>query len=128
MIRFRLRLADLASASFACSALQEAALSLRMWTHPGRYVEQTAWFQRIRPDFEALECRELLLSLVASNVFMPDFLTPRPTTPWPDFHDELAVVRATPPELVRPDLERTFLPHDRVIPAPLADGLGDPVA
>ncbi|MFG1805126.1 ArsR/SmtB family transcription factor [Streptomyces sp. NPDC049040] len=128
MIRFRLGLADLASASFACSALQEAALSLRMWGHPGHYVEQTRWFHRIRPDFEALENRDLLLSLIASNRYLPDFLTPRPTTPWPDFQDELAALRATPPELVRPDLERTFLPHDRVVPALLADRLDDPAA
>lgn len=128
MIRFRLGLADLASASFACSALQEAALSLRMWEHPGHYVHQTRWFQRMRPDFEALDCRGLLLSLVASNRFVPDFLTPRPTTAWPDFQAELAALRATPPELVRPDLERTFLPHDGVIPGPLADGLDDPRA
>lgn len=128
MIRFRLGLADLASTSFACSALQEAALSLRMWNHPGYYVEQTPWFRRIRPAFESLEDRELLLSLVASNRYQPDFLTPRPTTPWPVFQDELAALRATPPERVRPDLERTFLPHDGVVPAPLADGLADPVA
>lgn len=128
MIRFRLGLADLASASFACSALQEAALSLRMWDHPGHYVEQTHWFRRMRPDFEALGCRGLLLSLVASNRFIPDFLTPRPTTARPDFQAELAVLRATPPELVGPDLRRTFLPHDGVVPAPLADGLDDPAA
>ena len=127
MIRFRLGLADLASASFACSALQEAALSLRMWSHPGHYVEQTPWFARIRPDFEALGSRALLRSLVASNRYLPDFLTPRPTTPWPDFQDELAALRATPPHLVRPDLERTYLPHDGVIPAVLADRLDDPV-
>jgi DNA-binding transcriptional ArsR family regulator len=128
MIGFRIGLADLASASFACSALQEAAMSLRMWTHPGCYAEQTGWFSRMRADFDALPQRELLLSLVASNKYLPDLLTPRPATAWPDLADELALLRATPPELVRPDLERTFLPHDGVIPAPLADGLGDPVA
>lgn len=128
MIRFRLGLADLAATSFACSALQEAALSLRMWDHPGHYVEQTPWFQRIRPAFESLEDRDLLLSLIASNRYLPDFLTPRPSTPWPVFQDELAALRSTPPERVRPDLERTFLPHDGAVPAPLADGLDDPVA
>lgn len=128
MIRFRLGLADLAATTFACSALQEAALSLRMWREPGRYAEQTRWFRRLRPDFETLECRDLLLSLVASNSFIPDFLTPRPSTPWPDFGDELAALRATPPQSVRPDLERTFLPHDGTVPALLADRLADPAA
>ncbi|MFI1095461.1 ArsR/SmtB family transcription factor [Streptomyces sp. NPDC020917] len=128
MIRFHLALADLASTSFACSALQEATLSLRMWDHPGSYVEQTPWFRRMRPDFEALRGRELLRSLVASNRFTPDFLTPRPTTTWPDVEDELAALRATPPDLVLPDLERAFLPHDRVLPALLREGRDDPEA
>jgi DNA-binding transcriptional ArsR family regulator len=126
MIRFRLGLTDLASTSFACSALLEAVLSLRMWEHPGHYVEQTPWFRGMRQDFDALEGRDLLLSLVASNRFTPDFLTPRPTTVWPDFQDELAALVATPAAAVRPDLERAFLPHDRVVPAPLAYGFEDP--
>ncbi|WP_354639065.1 ArsR/SmtB family transcription factor [Kitasatospora camelliae] len=123
--RFRLQLADLAAASFACSPLHEAVLSLRMWTHPGVYVHQTRWFERIRPEFERLDTT-LLTSLVASNRFVPDFLTPRPSGPFPDVRSELAEVRALPPELLRVELERTHLPHDRVLPAPLAAGLADP--
>ncbi|GAA4992820.1 DUF5937 family protein [Kitasatospora paranensis] len=124
---FRLGLEDLASASFACSPLQEAVLGLRMWTHPGVYVHQTADFERLRPAFEALEGAELLRSLVAgANRYVPDFLTPRPATPFPDFHAELAVVRALPPHRLRIELERTFLPHDRGLPPVLARGLADP--
>ncbi|MFC1441131.1 helix-turn-helix domain-containing protein [Streptacidiphilus sp. N1-10] len=128
MVRFRLGLADLASTAFACSALQEAVLSIRMWTHPGYYAEQIPWFRRLRDDFELLGPADtgLLLSLVASNRWIPDFLTPRPGSPSPSFPDELAVLRATPPELIRADLGRTYLPHDRVLPAPLREGLDDP--
>jgi hypothetical protein len=125
--RFRLGLEDLAAASFACSPLQEAVLSLRMWTHPGVYVHQTRWFERMRPDFERLDTA-LLRALVASNRFMPDFLTPRPTTPFPDFHAQLAGVRAFPPERLHAELVATHLPHDRVIPQLLVEGLDDPAA
>ncbi|WP_441248743.1 ArsR/SmtB family transcription factor [Kitasatospora sp. McL0602] len=126
MYRFRLELADLADASFACSPLQEAVLGLRMWKHPGVYTWQTAWFERLRPEFERLDT-EFLCSLVAtSNRYVPDFLTPRPTTAFPDFHSELAVVRALPPELLAEELERTFLPHDHELPPVLAAGLADP--
>lgn len=130
MIDFRIGLADLAAATFACSPLQEAALSLRMWTHPGCYAEQTGWFASMRPEFDRLPGRELLVSLVASNRWVPDFLTPRPVTAWPDLAQELAVLRATPPDLVRPDLERTFLSRDGAIPEPLRDpaGLMDRIA
>ncbi|WP_327683151.1 ArsR/SmtB family transcription factor [Kitasatospora sp. NBC_00458] len=125
MHRFRLGLADLASTWFACSPIQEASLSLRMWTHPGVYTLQSPAFERIRPSFERLDS-SLLLSLVSSNRWLPDFLTPRPATPSPDFRTELAAVRALPPEQLRPELERTFLLDHRPMPAVLADGLADP--
>ncbi|BFV60358.1 DUF5937 family protein [Kitasatospora sp. CMC57] len=124
MHRLQLELDDLASAAFACSPLQEAVLSLRIWTHPGAYhPAQTAWFELIRPEFERLPQAALLRSLVASNRYVPDFLTPRPATPFPDFRSELALVRAFPPERLATELTRTHLPHDRCLPAPLADGL-----
>ncbi|MFE7194740.1 ArsR family transcriptional regulator [Kitasatospora sp. NPDC057541] len=122
---FRLGLADLATTWFACSPIQEAALSLRMWTHPGVYPLQSAAFGRLRPAFERLDS-SLLLSLVAANRWIPDFLTPRPAVPWPDFRSELAAVRALPPEQLRAELEQTFLPHHQPLPAPLAAGLADP--
>ena len=127
MISFQLDLADLAATSFACSALQEAVLSLRMWTHPGYYAEQIPVFQRMRPTFQLLDT-ELLTSLVATNRWVPDFLTPRPDTPWPDFRTELAALRATAPDRVRTDLLRTFLPHDRAVPPRLAHGVEEPEA
>ncbi len=126
MHRFRLALADLAATSFAYSPLQETVLSLRMWTHPGVYTWQTPGFDRLRPAFGRLGCQELLRTLIASNRWVPDFLTPRPHGPAPDFRAELAVLRATPPERLRIELEQAFLPHDRVLPAPLAAGLDDP--
>ncbi|MFI6849201.1 ArsR family transcriptional regulator [Kitasatospora sp. NBC_00085] len=125
MHRFRLGLADLATTWFACSPIQEAALSLRMWTHPGVYVLQAPAFERLRPAFERLDST-LLRSLVAGNRWIPDFLTPRPATPSADFRTELAVVRALPPEQLRPELEQTFLPQGAPLPAPLAAGLADP--
>lgn len=125
MHHFQLELDDLASAAFACSPLHEAVLSLRMWTHPGVYPAQTAWFERIRPDFERLPQAPLLRSLVASNRYIPDFLTPRPATPLPDFHSELDLVRAFPPDRLATELELAHLPHDRRLPAPLATGLAD---
>ena len=125
MISFHLDLNDLASTSFAYSGLQEAVLSLRMWTHPGYYAEQMPLFRRMRPAFERLDT-ELLTSLVASNRWVPDFLTPRPSSAWPDVRAELGVLRAVPAEDVTEGLRRTFLPHDRRLPPRLAYGLDDP--
>ena len=74
MITFELGLDELAATSFACSALLETGMSLRMWTHPGRYAEQVPLFNRMRPAFERLDT-ELLTALVGSWHWIPDFLT-----------------------------------------------------
>ncbi|RKE18268.1 helix-turn-helix transcriptional regulator [Streptomyces sp. TLI_171] len=126
-LKFRLGLADLASAYFACSPLQEAVLSLRMWTHPGHYPHGPA-FEAMRPAFEALPAAPLLRALVAGNKYVPDFLTPRPRVPFPEFRAELAAVRAFEPALLRRELEQTFLPHDRELPPLLAERADRPQA
>ncbi|MFB9364955.1 ArsR family transcriptional regulator [Kitasatospora sp. NPDC001664] len=123
MHRFRLSTEALANASFALSPLQETALGLRLWTHPGRYPVQAPWAEVLRPAFERLPGAPLLLSLVGRNRYVPDFLTPRPTTPQPDFHAELAVVRALPPERLAVELRAAHLPHEQPLPPLLAEGL-----
>ncbi|MER8186738.1 helix-turn-helix domain-containing protein [Kitasatospora sp. NPDC094015] len=125
MHRFRLGLADLADASFACSPLQEAVLSLQMWTRPERHPRQRPWFEEMRPAFERLD-GTLLRSLVADNGYVPDFLTPRPAVPFPDVRAELAEVRALPPGELAGQLARTFAPGNLPVPGPLAAGLADP--
>jgi hypothetical protein len=125
MITYELGLDDLAATSFAYSALMETGMSLRMWTHGAHYTEHLPLFRRMRPAFERLDT-ELLTSLVGSSRWIPDFLTPRPTTPWPDFHRELAVLRATPLETVWPELERCFVAIDGAVPARLAGAREDP--
>ncbi|HJD82722.1 helix-turn-helix domain-containing protein [Kitasatospora aureofaciens] len=125
MHRFTLRLADLASTWFAYSPILEATLSLRMWSHPGVYRLQSRAFEQLRPSFERLDSR-LLLSLVADNRWVPDFLTPRPSAPAPEFRTELATVRGLPPELLRGELEQTFRPNGQPLPALLEAGLAAP--
>jgi DNA-binding transcriptional ArsR family regulator len=125
MITVELGLDELAATSFACSALLETGMSLRMWTHPGHYAEHVPLFNRMRPAFERLDTG-LLTALVGSWRWIPDFLTPRPATPWPDFRKELVALRATPPERIWPELERTFVVLDGAVPARLTRGREDP--
>jgi DNA-binding transcriptional ArsR family regulator len=118
MISFRLSVEDLANTRFAISPLTETVCSLWALRDPGRYALHLPWLRSVRPALDGLDA-ELLLSLVGPTFTLPDFLTPRPTVFAPDIDDELATVRATPPEIVRRDLVATYLPDS--VPEAVAD-------
>ncbi|MEV7688912.1 helix-turn-helix domain-containing protein [Streptomyces bungoensis] len=126
MIEFRFVVDDLASTSFACSPLQEAVFSLRCLHDPARYPHQRPWLRRIRPRLESLD-RELLTALVAPWLWVPDFLTPRPSRARPAFADELRAVRRTPPGIVAADFRATYR-TDEALPPVVARGIADPAA
>ncbi|MGW6907719.1 ArsR/SmtB family transcription factor [Streptomyces sp. NPDC054940] len=116
MISFLLDVDDLADTRFAISPLREVMGSLRALRAPGLYPLHTSWRRSVLDRLDPADAR-LLRALVGENLALPDFLTPRPTTFAPVLEDQLAVVRATPAELVRRDLLATHAPH------PLPDAL-----
>jgi len=79
--------------------------------------------------------RELLSALVTPHGWIPDFLTPPPTTPLPDIAEELRALRATPLERMLADLElaaddgplHPLLARGRVRPDALRDRIADVV-
>jgi DNA-binding transcriptional ArsR family regulator len=128
MITFVLGVEDLADTRFALSPLHETVLSLRVLQDPGLSALHLPWRRAVLPRLGALD-RDLLLSLVARRRTLPDFLTPRPVTFAASFADELAVLRRTPPALVRRDLLAAHDPDP--LPGPLradAAGLRDAIA
>jgi hypothetical protein len=110
MIKFRLSVEDLANTRFAISPALETVCSLWALRDPGRYALHLPWLRSVQPGLAMLDA-ELLLSLVGPTRALPDFLTPRPTVFAPDIDDELATVRATPPNVVRRDMVATYAPH-----------------
>ncbi|GAA3213687.1 DUF5937 family protein [Streptomyces thermocoprophilus] len=58
---------------------------------------------------------------------MPDFLTPRPERPRPDFAEELEQLAATPPEVVDADFRAAYRTPQQLPPL-VARGLTDPTA
>ncbi|MGH4032180.1 ArsR family transcriptional regulator [Actinomycetota bacterium Odt1-20B] len=124
MIEFRFGVDDLASTSFAYSPLQEAVFSLRAWRDPARYPHQRPWLRRLRPAFERQDT-ELLSALVSHRLWVPDFLTPRPTRARLPFTADLARLRDTPPELLGPEFVAAY-GESAAVPAVVRRDLGRP--
>ncbi|GAB3942781.1 DUF5937 family protein [Kribbella albertanoniae] len=120
MITYRLSVDDLADMRFACSPLLETATSLWALTEPSAHVLHLPWIRRTNAVLADWPDRELLLALVTPQLWwMPDFLTPRPSSPLPDVRDELAQIRRTPPRQAVADVIRAY--GDRPLPLVLAD-------
>ncbi|MFE2721092.1 helix-turn-helix domain-containing protein [Kitasatospora sp. NPDC059327] len=129
MFEFHLGVDDLAATWFGYSALQETVLSMRARRSPGRYPEQRPWIAGWQDRYETLDT-ELLESMIAPVGFVPDFLTPRPAGPRPDFAAELARLAATPAEVVRADVLEAYRGGGTASPLPpvLAALIDDPAA
>jgi DNA-binding transcriptional ArsR family regulator len=120
MIRIELGVEDLANTRFGISPLTETVFSLWALSDPSRHTLHLPWLRTVRGRLSPTDT-DLLLALVGPSRLppdfrgnpsraLPDFLTPRPTRFIARFQDELAVVRATPPEIVRRDLVATHAP------------------
>jgi DNA-binding transcriptional ArsR family regulator len=126
MIRYELTVEDLADTRFAITPVAEAVFSLWALREPGRHTLHLPWRRSVLDRLAGLDTR-LLLSLVGETRAVPDFLTPRPHVFSPELEDELAVVGATPPDIVRRDIAAAHAPAP--IPAPLrAAGSADDTA
>jgi DNA-binding transcriptional ArsR family regulator len=103
MIELDLDVEDLVGMRFAVSPLMETVMSLRIPLLPTYFVLQMPWWHRVRDDLAGLDMRPLT-ALVGVRRWVPDFLTPRPEVPVPDFEAELELVRRTPPDKVVADI------------------------
>lgn len=87
---------DVARLRFAFSPMWELVASLRVLRAPGRHSLHLPWLRAVRPRLREVDLTDLF-ALVPVRGYVPDFLTPPPDTPLPDFAAELERVRATPP-------------------------------
>ncbi|MFC8520905.1 ArsR/SmtB family transcription factor [Streptomyces sp. NPDC057257] len=110
MISFLLDVQDLADTRFAISPLREVMGSLRALRAPALFPLHTEWRRSVLARLDPADAR-LLAALVGQTLALPDFLTPRPTAFAPTIEDQLAVVHATPEEVVRRDLYAAHAPR-----------------
>lgn len=104
---------DVARIRFAFSPLWETVVSLRALRAPADRALHLPWIRRARAALAARGDIDLALlyELVPMHTsYIPDFLTPPPTTPVPDLAAEIAAMRATSPRQLRHDLERMHGP------------------
>ncbi|MFG1999819.1 DUF5937 family protein [Spirillospora sp. NPDC048911] len=106
MIEFVFHTDDVARVRFAFSPLWELVRGLRVLADPSRHALHLPWVHAVRPKLRGLDVG-FLRSAVPATDYIPDFLTPPPGTPLPDFAAELEIVRATPPEVVAEELRLT---------------------
>ncbi|MFD0686809.1 ArsR/SmtB family transcription factor [Actinomadura fibrosa] len=106
MIEFLFAPDDVARVRFAFSPLWELMRSVRVLADPSGHALHLPWVHAVRPRLRGLDL-EPLREIVPAVGYVPDFLTPPPDTPLPDFAAELETVRATPPEVVAAELRWT---------------------
>jgi DNA-binding transcriptional ArsR family regulator len=127
---------DLAEIRFAFSPIWELGMSLyKPFLNPSKHALHLPWVQEAK---EALKGRDLsvLLAMVPpalpepGHPYIPDFLTPPPAGPFPEFEEELETVAATPPEVIRRDLVAMSrsVGADPGVPALTAEIIDDPAA
>jgi DNA-binding transcriptional ArsR family regulator len=124
MLRIDFDAEDLAQTRFACSALHETMASLRVLADPRAHAMQLPWLRDALPRLRGLEVT-LLRSLVGSQGYVPDFLSPPPDSPIPDFSAELGRVATVDPEQVQAEISIAFAGRP---PAVVEDAFSDPAA
>jgi DNA-binding transcriptional ArsR family regulator len=125
LIAYRFGRDDLLRTRFAVSPLFELAASLRALRDPGGHSVHLPWAREAQARLAGLDY-SLLDALHPSGPYAPDFVAPPPQTPLPVFEEELARVRATPPERVRLEVGWTFV--GREVPAVARPLLDDPAS
>ena len=101
MIRFRFGHEDLVRTRFAISPLFDLTWSTDVLRDPAAHSLHLPWARAARRRLEGFDYELLdLLATSSGRGYVPDFLAPPPTTPLAELDDELARVRATPPERV----------------------------
>jgi DNA-binding transcriptional ArsR family regulator len=123
MIRIHVSAEDLAQTRFAFSPLWETVESYRAILDPGRHALHLPWISWAREELGGWDLGPLA-ALVRAEGYMPDFLTPPPTSPFPEFLAEVELLRSTPPERVREEVGRLKVVDSPVLRAYLEDPAG----
>jgi DNA-binding transcriptional ArsR family regulator len=111
-IRIHLEADDLAEIRFAFSPMWELGMSVKKaLDDPAKHALHMPWVAEARAALDGHDVSLLLDLIPGGPGWVPDFLTPPPDTPFPEFDDELERVVSTPAETVREELTKLRLEH-----------------
>lgn len=105
MIEMVLAHVDLARVRFAHSPARELVASLLVLQDPARQPMHGRWLLAARRRLDGVEL-ELLTALVPPGRYLPSFLLPASTRPWVTLAEDLEVIAASPPAVVRAELDK----------------------
>ncbi|GAB3989310.1 DUF5937 family protein [Actinoallomurus acanthiterrae] len=112
---------DLALTRLAISPIWEVVASFRLLIAGSPHPVHRVWLEQVRPRVAAAGLDDgWLARLIPPQGYLADFLTPPPVEPTPELQTELAVIRATPAEYIRSDLDH-FTAGDSRLAALRAD-------
>jgi DNA-binding transcriptional ArsR family regulator len=95
---------ELLAVRFACSPIWETLAAVRTFIDERARAYHEPWQRLIAARTAQLDL-STLLAVEPLRGYVPDFLSPPPRVPWPRLQDQLAELRATPPEQVVRDLD-----------------------
>src|SRR4249919_365297 len=127
MTTFVFGLEDLARTRFAISPMWELVSSIRALRRPAESALLVPWFERVRPEIPGLDLAAALV-LTPPKGYIPDFISPPPTTPLAVFEEELELVRSTPVAQARQEVETLVRLQYRAFPEVLRPFLEYPRA
>ncbi len=109
MLRYRFTQGDLLRTRFAIAPLMELIGAVYVLRNPARYAVHRPWVEWAKPRIGALDVSLLdAAAPVATHGFWPVFVGPPPRAPHAHVSDELARVRATPPEQVVAEITHAY--------------------
>ena len=103
MITFTFTVEDLARTRFAISPMWELVSGIALLRDPSLASLHLPWVEEVRAAARDVDSIALL-SLTRPRGYMPDFLTPPPSSPLATFEEELELVRSTPDAHVRREM------------------------
>jgi DNA-binding transcriptional ArsR family regulator len=116
---------ELLAVRFACSPVWETVAAIRTFIDERSRTYHEPWHRLVHDRVAHLDLAPLLATQPLHG-YVPDFLTPPPGVAWPRLRDQLAEIRATPPEQVAHELDQCRRSVDRPQRSVLDQMLSDP--